>query len=374
MNVNNNLAQIRQRRGYSAAALARAVEVSRQTVYAIEAGSYVPNTVLSLQLARVLDVTVEELFSLGNGDPPLLPTREMELLPGIESIQPGQPVQLCRVDRRMMGSSPESTAWNLPPADAVLIRAQTDSKKSGRGRVQMFQDDEELNNRLLLAGCDPGMSVLARHAQRAGVELVLAHRNSSQALALLQQGCVHIAGSHLRDEATGESNLPAVKKIFKRESVAVVSFAVWEEGFVTVKGNPKRIHSVEDLARNRVTLVNREQGSGSRNLLDSILSKAGIKSAKVAGYDRIAHGHLAAAWRVRLGSADCCIATRAVARLLGLGFIPLITERYDLVIRKRHFGLPAMQALLDTLSRTAFRRELEGLGGYDTGCAGKRVG
>jgi putative molybdopterin biosynthesis protein len=298
----------------------------------------------------------------------------MELLPGIESIQPGQPVQLCRVDRRMMGSAPESAAWNLPPADAVLISGHTDPKKSGRGRVQMFQDDEQLNNRLLLAGCDPGMSVLARHAQRAGVELVLAHRNSSQALSLLQRGCVHIAGSHLRDEATGESNLPAVKKIFKRESVAVVSFAVWEEGFVTLRGNPKRIKSAEDIARKGVTLVNREPGSGSRILLDSILSKAGIKSAKVGGYDRIAHGHLAAAWRVRLGSADCCIATRAVARVLGLDFIPLITERYDLVIRKRHLGLPAMQALLDTLSRTAFRRELEGLGGYDTGCAGERVG
>ncbi|PYT22128.1 MAG: molybdate metabolism transcriptional regulator [Acidobacteria bacterium] len=282
-----------------------------KSVYAIEAGSYIPNTVLSLQLARVLEVTVEELFSLGDGRPPLAPTREMDLLPGIESVQP---VQLCRVDRRMMGSSPESTAWNLPPADAVLINAQRGSKKNRRGRVQMFQDDEQLTNRLLLAGCDPGMSVLARHAQRAGVELVLAHRNSSQALTLLQQGCVHIAGSHLRDESTGGSNLPAVKRIFKRESVAVVSFAVWEEGLVILKANPKRIRSVEDLARKSITLVNREPGSGSRILLDSILTKAGIKSAKVAGYDRIAQGHLAAACRVRLGSADCCIATRALSR------------------------------------------------------------
>jgi molybdate-binding protein/DNA-binding XRE family transcriptional regulator len=373
MNVNNNLAQIRHRRGHSAAALAKAVAVSRQTIYAIEAGSYIPNTVLSLQLARVLEVTVEELFSLEQGGLPPAPTCEVELLPGIESIQPGQPVQVCRVDRRMMGSAPESAAWNLPPADAVLISDAIGSKKNGRGRVQMFQDDEQLNNRLLLAGCDPGMSVLARHAQRAGVELVLAHRNSSQALKLLKQGCVHIAGSHLRDGATGESNLPAVKKIFRREAVAVVSFAVWEEGIVTLKGNPKAINSVEDLSRKNVTLVNREPGSGSRILLDFSLSKAGIKSAKVAGYDRIAHGHLAAAWQVRLGYGDCCIATRAVARVLGLDFHPLISERYDLVIRKRHLALPSMQSLLDTLSRTAFRRELEGLGGYDTSCAGKRL-
>src|SRR6185503_10685289 len=179
MNINNNLAQIRHRRGHSAAALAKAVAVSRQTIYAIEAGSYIPNTVLSLQLARVLEVTVEELFSLEQSGLPPAPTREVELLPGIESIQPGQPVQVCQVDRRMIGSAPESAAWNLPPADAVLVSAAIGSKKNGRGRVQMFQDEEHLNHRLLVAGCDPGMSVLARHAQRAGVELVLAHRNSS---------------------------------------------------------------------------------------------------------------------------------------------------------------------------------------------------
>src|SRR6266446_8023273 len=157
--------------------------------------------------------------------------------------------------------SDSCTGGFAPPATLLVPLAASGSKKNGRGRVQMFQDDEQLTNRLLLAGCDPGMSVLARHAQRAGVELVLAHRNSSQALTLLQQGCVHIAGSHLRDEATGESNLPAVKRIFKRESVVVVSFAVWEEGFVTLKGNPKRIRSVDDLARKSITLVNREPGS-----------------------------------------------------------------------------------------------------------------
>jgi hypothetical protein len=66
-------------------------------------------------------------------------------------------------------------------------------------------------------------------------------------------------------------------------------------------------------------------------------------------------------------------ATRAVAHVLGLDFHHLISERYDLVIRKRHLALPSVQSLMDTLSRAAFKRELEGLGGYDTGCAGKRL-
>jgi putative molybdopterin biosynthesis protein len=373
MKIDNNLAAIRQSRGYSAAALAKLVDASRQTIYAMEAGTYVPNTVLSLRLARVLEVSVEQLFSLEPAGVPPIPSREVDLLPGVESIRAGQPVELCRVDRRLVGSAPESAAWSLPSADAVLIGVRGGSKTAVRARVQPFQDDELLNHRLLLAGCDPGMSVLTRHVRRTGVELVLAHRNSSQALRLLKGGYVHVAGTHLRDETTGESNLAAVRKIFKREAVAVVSFAVWEEGIVTLKGNPKSIRSVADLARKNVALINREPGSGSRKLLDSLLHQASVKGERVAGYDRMARGHLAAAWQVRLGYGDCCIATRAAARVLGLDFQPLISERYDLVMRKRHIGLPGMQSLLDTLSRTAFRRELEGLGGYDTSCAGSRV-
>ena len=237
----------------------------------------------------------------------------------------------------------------------------------------MFQDAEQFGNRLLMAGCDPAMSVLARHLQKANIELVLAHRNSSQALDLLRSGSVHIAGSHLRDEATGESNLPQVRKLFPRGTAVVFAFAVWEEGIVVAKGNPKAIREIADFARKGIALVNREPGSGSRSLLDSSLKRLGIASSKVTGYKQVAHGHLPAAWQVRIGHADCCVATRAAARVFGLDFIPLISERYDLVIRKQHIALPGMQLLLDTLNRTAFRRELEGLGGYDTSGAGKRM-
>jgi putative molybdopterin biosynthesis protein len=76
---------------------------------------------------------------------------------------------------------------------------------------------------------------------------------------------------------------------------------------------------------------------------------------------------------VQSGAVDCCLATRAAARVFGLHFIPLVSERYDLVIRKQHLDLPRMQNLLDVLSRSGFRRELEGLGGYDTRLAGQRV-
>ena len=363
--IDNRLGMLRQKRGTAAAQLARAVGASRQTIYAIEAGTYVPNTTLALKLAKVLETTVEELFSLQEDVPePELRKERVTLLPGSGRLEPGQPVELCRVGRRMIASPPSPIRWYLPASDAV---AETQSS------VRVFHPEDGFDRRLLVAGCDPAISVLARHVQAFGVQLVLAHRNSSQALQLLKEDAIHIAGTHLRDEASGESNLPEIRRIFPARSIAMVSFAVWEEGIVTAGGNPKRIEAVADLARPGVSIVNREPGSGARRLLDSELKRAGVSAARVAGYETEAPGHLAAAWQVHTGAADCCVATRTAARAFGLGFVPLVTERYDLALRRRNLELPAVQALFDVLSRSGFRRELESLGGYDTRAAGTRV-
>ena len=368
--IENNLAALRRKRGFSAAWLAKTVGISRQTIYAVEAGSYVPNTAVALRLAHALEVSVEDLFTLPGKSPvPDLPSEQVLLLPGTDALQPGQPVQLCRVDKLLVASAPSPTPWFLPASDAIVTGEPLDGRKT---KVQICHDGD-FRNRILVAGCDPGISVLARHVQPAGVELVLAHRNSSQALLLLKQGCVHIAGTHLRDEATGESNTPEIARIFPKNTVAVIAFAVWEEGIVTARGNPKAIRGIEDLGRKDVSIINRETGAGSRLLLDSHLKRLNIDSRKVTGYLHFASGHLPAAWQVRIGAADCCIATRAAARVFGLGFIPLVSERYDLAIRRRHLDLPAIQALLDALSRSSFRRDLESIGGYDTRTAGQRM-
>ncbi len=372
--IENHLGTLRQKRGISAAQLARLVGVTRQTIYAMEAGSYVPNTAVALRLAQALEVQVEDLFALPRPEPVGLRSEEATLLPGAGAPQPGQPVQLCRVNKRLVASPPSPFPWYFPVSDAVVSSTvSTKLPKNGRTDVQVFDPAEDFRNRVLIAGCDPGISVLAHHLQSAGVELVLAHRNSSQSLKLLKEGCVHIAGTHLRDESSGESNLPEIGRMFPRNSVAVVTFAVWEEGIVTAAGNPKGIKDIEDLARRDVTIVNREKGAGSRALLDSHLKRLKVEPKNVRGYDTVAAGHLQAAWQVQTGQADACIATRAAARVFGLGFIPLVSERYDLAIRRQNLEMPAIQALLDTLNRSNYRRELESLGGYDTRAAGQRL-
>jgi molybdate-binding protein len=220
---------------------------------------------------------------------------------------------------------------------------------------------------LILAGCDPATSLLASMVEKTtGIEIIPAAASSKLALSWLKEGATHIAGSHLEDPESGEFNLPYLRRHFPNEEFAVITFAQWEEGFVIAPGNPKRISKAEHLANRSVRFVNREVGSGSRALADRLLREAGLPPSRVRGYQIEAYGHLAAAYAVAAGEADCCIATRSAARTFGLEFIPLKSERYDLVMRRQTLELPAVQSFLEVLQRASLRRKLELLAGYDT--------
>jgi molybdate-binding protein len=258
----------------------------------------------------------------------------------------------------------------LPPADALVVA----SARAGRALVRAIPVEGKARNRLIAAGCDPAMPVLSRYlSKHADTDLITPGCSSTQALTWLRERKIHIAGTHLRDEGRGGSSQAIVARFLPSNSFRIVTFASWEEGWVFAEGNPKRIRGVADLARPDVVLINREVGAGSRFLLDNCLSKEGIPPARVRGYQQTASGHILAAWHVYSGKADCCIATRAAARVFNLGFIPLVNERYDLVIPLRYWDTHAVQATLDALNRSSLRAELEALGGYDTTQTGRLV-
>ena len=368
--VQSRLAEIRKSRGVGASDLARRVRVSRQTIYAIEAGTYVPNTEVALNLARELEVTVDELFLLQDVIPKAPESLASEVLSAGPSVK-GQPVRVCQIGSRWVGVPVSASPYYMPEADGVIKRT---GKTAGRADLVVFAKEEASQKRLLLAGCDPATGLLAHMVEKiSGVEIVSAAASSKLALTWLSEGKVHVAGSHLEDPKTGEFNLPYLRKHFPDEDFSVVTFARWEEGFVAAPGNPKRVRTIEDLARKNVRFVNREPGSGSRGLLDQLMEKARMDAEKVQGYDRIAHGHLAAAYCVLSREADVCLATRSAAQTFGLDFVPLHSERYDLVMRKRTADLPAVKAFLDVLQRATLRRKLEVLAGYDTSQTGTLV-
>ena len=373
MEVRTNLAELRARRGLGAAELASRIGVSRQTVYAIEAGTYVPNTAVSLKLARALDTTVEELFQIDIEDTTHDEIVEATILGEAGIFESGQPLRICNVGGVPVAVAPESGAWGLPPADAVLLDPVCSAKGHASARVRVLSDKWKMTPRIMIAGCDPSVSMLAQSLQAQGCELVVAYENSSRALELLEEGLVHIAGTHLVDKATGKIDLRPITKMFGRNSVAVISYAFWEEGLVVAQGNPKRIASVTDLTRKEVRFTNREAGAGCRRLLDDLLAKQGIASRQINGYDRITIGHLPAARLVRRGEVDCCISTRAVARALALDFVGLAQKPYHLVIRRHKLNEPGVQVLIETLGRASFRREVESCTGYNMRSAGDRL-
>lgn len=360
--IQNRLAAIRKSRRVGAAELARGVGVSRQTIYAIEAGSYVPNTEIALRLARELEVPVEEMFALTEeprASGAALATRVLSQRPPCK----GQPARLCRVEERWVSVPASAVPYYLPDADGLFSRL---ARTGGHADVVPFSGGSAGRKRLVLAGCDPATSLLAGIVERAaGIEIVPAGASSRLALAWLKEGLVHIAGSHLEDPQSGEFNLPYLKRHFPDEDLAVITFARWEEGLVTAPGNPKGIRAVEHLARRGVRFINREAGSGSRALLDRLLQAAGLPGGRVRGYEVEACGHLAAGRAVSAGEADCCVATRSAARTFGLDFIPLKSERYDLVMRRQTLELPAARQFLDVLQQAGLRRKLEALAGYD---------
>jgi putative molybdopterin biosynthesis protein len=359
------LKDIREERRLSAAELAKRVDVSRQTIYAIEDGNFVPNTTVALRLAHVLDVRVEDLFALDQErEPEALEAKLLTSKSG--SLKEGKLVRLCRVNERLIAVPVSFPPAYLPSADGIICE-KSGHRVSVRSAVNPLRDRQ----RLLLAGCDPALSLIAEALDNSGIEIISIPCSSRCALEWLKRGYVHAAGSHLHDAATGDYNVPFIKRLFPEGGIRVVTFAVWEQGLVLARGNPKNIRTVADLAGKRATLMNREKGSGSRDLLDKALRTAGIAANTVVGYDHIATGHLAAAYTIASGNADCCVATRSAARCLGLDFVALAVERFDLSFSKLSVELPAARALLDVLNRSILKRKLEAIAGYDTAHTGE---
>lgn len=363
MLVRTRLQEIRKARGISASDLARRVGVKRQTIYAIEDGSFVPNTTVSLKLSRALDVTVEDIFSIA--DEQAAEPISASLLPG-DPVNEGQFASVCRVNERVVAVPMSFLPAYLPLADGI-IESRTKLSASIKSSMGLPEDGK----RLLLAGCDPALSLLHDALHASGIEIISVPSSSRRALEWLKQGRVHAAGSHLLDRTTGDYNVPIIRRFLPNGSVRVVTFAVWEQGLIVPRGNPKGVRSIADLAGNRVTFINRERGSGSRDLLDTGLRQFGIRTKQVRGYNSIAQGHLAAAYAVAAGTADCCIAPQSASRCFGLDFVPLAVQRFDLSFSQASLDLPATKALLDVLNRSDLRKKLQCIAGYDTAHTGE---
>ena len=369
-NFENHLKRIRVTQGLSQGELAGKSGITRQAVSAIESHLYLPTTAVALRLAAVLGCRVEDLFSLAETHDAIegkligsFPQRDEK----IAAIR----VKVARVGTRMIvrpvSELGEALSYTVP-ADGYA--SDVHGQASGAMvRVNLSRDRHAIEQEISVAGCDPAIFLVGAHLrQRKDQTSVVGWTMGSMAaLRALQQGEVHVAGLHLFDPTTGESNIPFLRRTLKGSNYEVVTFATWEEGLLVRAGNPKSIRAVSDVADPNVTLVNREEGAGARLLLDQRLRAAGINSDQVNGYSTIVASHFELARAIANRQADVGVGIRSAAQFFELDFIPLQTARYDLVVPKAYLKLhPTLAHFFETLVSRPFRNEIEALGGYDT--------
>jgi excisionase family DNA binding protein len=230
---------------------------------------------------------------------------------------------------------------------------------------------------LFLAGSDdPALELLtdALHGEAGAPVLFTAALGSIGGLQALASGRADMACAHLVDPASGEYNLSQVSRYMPGRPAVVVNLFHRELGLVVWTGNPRKLQTIGDLGRRGLRFVNRQPGSGTRAFTDDALAAAGVETGAVLGYRDEVSTHWAVGLRVLRGEADVGVASRAVATVLSLGFVPLTRERFDLVIPKDTFFRPPIQAVLEAIRSERFRRGLERLGGYDWTQTGRVLG
>ncbi|MCU0628880.1 MAG: molybdopterin biosynthesis protein [Methanoregulaceae archaeon] len=249
----------------------------------------------------------------------------------------------------------------------AFLRIPADSEGYEAGEevpVTLMVPEEIAERTLLISGShDPVLDCLLELMQKEGVTLHSSHTGSTGGILALKRGSCHAAPMHLL-HPSGEYNLPFLRHYLPGEDITLVGIAGREQGIVSREGL-----SLADLPSH--TFINRQKGSGTRMLLDYELDRQGIAPGSIRGYDRELTTHIGVALAVRQGEADAGMCVYSAARVLGLPFVPVGRERYELAIRTGDLADPRIKTLLGAINSERFREILQHLGGYDISCTGQ---
>ena len=266
----------------------------------------------------------------------------------------------------------------LTKANGILrIQAASEGEMHGREvDIDLLVPLPQVKRTILCTGShDLCLDVLNDFLQKADPAYPLAstHIGSLGGIMALKQGMCHLAGSHLLDPADGSYNTSYIRKYLAHRDIRIVTLVHREQGFIVPRGNPKKITGIRDLFGEDITFINRQAGSGTRVLLDYELSRNDLDSDSIRGYDQDEYTHMAVAVAFLSGKVDVGLGIKSAANALGLDFVPLVEERYDLLIPGEMFDTPMIQAILAVINTSLFQETVEKMGGYSTRDTGKLV-
>ena len=286
-------------------------------------------------------------------------------------------------------------AWNLLNKWAEFFGAALVEMQQGRGarltqlgekllwarqRVaarlgpQLDSLGSELNLELqqLFEGVEPVLRMHASHGYAVALlprfakdfQLDLQYCSPAEALAALNRGACNVAGYHMPTSATQSPLMPDYRRQLRPRSHYIIRFITRCQGLMMGPDNPRNITSLADLIRKDVRFINRQQASGTRALLDLLLHDAGLPAQRIAGFELEEYTHSAVAAYVAAGMADVGFGVEAAAHQFGLAFLPLATEHYLLVCRRKSLDDPSVIRLLEMIRSENFRAAVSELPGY----------
>lgn len=195
---------------------------------------------------------------------------------------------------------------------------------------------------------------------------------SVDALAALNDGHCLLAGFHALVDAPRRSPTARVyRPLLQPGKHKLIGFARRTQGLIVAAGNPLEITGLPDLGRAGVRFCNRLRGSGTRVVLDELLTTARLDVDPLAGQTQAEATHHAAAQAVASGRADATFGIEAAARAHQLGFVELTEEHYFLVVRRSGLDHPNVQALCAILESPTWHHLLEAIPGYRAHRAGE---
>ena len=336
--------------------------------------------VSAIVIAReILQPALRKMLGAGAASPPTIRAVAPRKIPSRLGLEEFVRVTLGRVEDRLMavplarGAGVIST---MVRADGFLrIPGMVEGINAGEEvDVELLRSPEEVEHTVLCTGShDLSISVLEDRLKRRDPRLKIATANvgSLGGLHSIRRGETHMAGTHLLDPATGAYNIPDVKRVVPDLPVVLVHCVRRRQGLLVPRGNPRGLSGVADLGDPGLRFVNRQPGSGTRVLLDYQLAQLGIDAGAIRGYGHEEFTHMAVAVAVASGLADTGLGIRSAADALGLDFIPVGDEQYDLLLLRSFHESPAGATLLAVLRSEEFKGAMQELGGYDTGATGE---
>jgi len=249
-------------------------------------------------------------------------------------------------------------------------------KDSRRGMTEARVKSDKIKGSILAAGSnDPILDILLTSMKKDYPEFYFFSSNtgSTDGLKSLKAGYTDLALTHLFDPDSGEYNLPFLPEFTPDMKLVVVNLFYRELGIISNPGNPEKIKSIEDINKKNIKIVNRQKGSGTRNLLDYHLKKLGIDNKNISGYENEVYTHFEIGLSILSGESNFGLATVAIANLLNLHFTPLQKESFDMVLTQEKFFEDGVQAFINTLQTDNFKKKVKPLGKYDFKDSGKII-